>query len=107
VNGASAEGFGVALLEAMALGIPVVAVASGGPLEFVEPERSGLLVPDPEPASLAAGIERLLVEDGLRERLGEGGRARHRESFTAERWTDELTSQFESLARPTDGRAPA
>lgn len=54
------EEFGVALLEAMSMGLPVVAPASGGPATYVEDGVTGLLVDTADPAQLATGIARAL-----------------------------------------------
>lgn len=73
------EGFGLAVVEAMAMGTPVVAPAEGGPAEIVEDGVSGLLFAPGDPDALARGILRLLDEPGL----AAGGPARARE-FTEE-----------------------
>lgn len=54
------EEFGVALLEAMSMGLPVVAPASGGPATYVEDGVTGLLVDTTDPAALGSGIARAL-----------------------------------------------
>jgi glycosyltransferase involved in cell wall biosynthesis len=54
------EEFGVALLEAMSMGLPVVAPASGGPATYVEDGATGLLVDTADPGELATGIARAL-----------------------------------------------
>lgn len=65
-----AEGFPNSLLEAMAHGLPVVAVdCATGPSEIVEPEVNGLLVPQDNPAALGSALGRLLGDDALRARL--------------------------------------
>jgi glycosyltransferase involved in cell wall biosynthesis len=60
---------GLAILEAMAVGVPVVASGVGGVPEVVEDGVNGLLVPPDDPASLAAAIDRLLTDSALAERL--------------------------------------
>src|SRR5439155_16686868 len=77
-----AEPFGLVVLEAMALGVAVVATGAGGPAEVVEPGVSGLLVPPRDPPALAAAIERLAGDPELRRRLGSGGDERGRRGFT-------------------------
>jgi glycosyltransferase involved in cell wall biosynthesis len=79
------EGFGLALIEAMAAGRPVVASRVGGIPEVVEDGATGLLVPPDEPAALAAALRTL---DADRSRLAEMGRAaglRARRLFDARR----------------------
>ena len=68
------EGLPVAVMEALALGTPVVATAVGGLPEAVEDGRSGLLVAPRDPVALADAIERLISEDGLRDGLSRGAR---------------------------------
>lgn len=73
------------LQVAYAFGCPVVATNVGGLPEVVEHERTGLLVPPGSPADLAAALERILGDDGLRGRMAERARelARTRYSWTA------------------------
>jgi len=80
-----AEPFGLVLLEAMALGKPVVARAAGGPLEIVTPGQTGLLVLSPSPESLAEAIQRLLTDLPTAQQMGAAGRTRFEERFTAAR----------------------
>lgn len=70
------EGFGVVLLEAMQLGLPVIATNVGGIPEVVEDGKQGLLVPPRDPAALMQAIERCLDDRALRERLAGAGPAR-------------------------------
>ncbi len=67
------EAFGVALLEAMAAGVPVVGARVGGIPEIVEHERNGLLVVPDVPDALAQAIIRLLQDAALRQRLAAAG----------------------------------
>jgi glycosyltransferase involved in cell wall biosynthesis len=71
-----AEGLGVAVIEALAAGKPVVASAVGGLRELVRDERDGLLVPAADAGALADVLGRLLGDADLRDRLGRAGRAR-------------------------------
>jgi glycosyltransferase involved in cell wall biosynthesis len=77
------ESFGMAALEAMGCGAPVVASRVGGIPEIIEDGRHGLLVPPDDPDALAAGIGRLLDDPGLARRLGEAGAERVRAEFAA------------------------
>jgi glycosyltransferase involved in cell wall biosynthesis len=71
------EGFGMSLLEAMALGLPVIATSCpGGPKELLEGGRSGLLVPPGDEIALACAIERVLQDPILRADLRARARTR-------------------------------
>lgn len=69
------ENFSIAALEAKALGKPIVATTGGGFVDFVHDDRDGLLVAPGDVDGLAAAIERLLADGGLRDRLGRAARA--------------------------------
>lgn len=64
------EGFPNTLLEALCYGVPSLAVdCMTGPRELIEPEVNGLLVPQDDPVALIAGLDRLMGDQELRERL--------------------------------------
>jgi glycosyltransferase involved in cell wall biosynthesis len=100
VNASEEEPFGMTLPEAMALGVPVLAVARGGPAEIVESGVSGLLVADGAPATLAAGLERLLGDDALRATLAAGGQQRYASHFGAEAFAARAAAALSALAQP-------
>jgi len=52
------EGFGLALVEAMGCGVPVIATSVGGAPEIIEPGVTGWLLPEPTPAAIAAALEK-------------------------------------------------
>jgi glycosyltransferase involved in cell wall biosynthesis len=97
VSLSSVESFGIALLEGMALGVPVVATASGGPAEIVDPGRSGLLLDSAGVDEVADAVEQILADARLRDRLREGAGARFRSHFTAARMTEELEALMRDL----------
>jgi glycosyltransferase involved in cell wall biosynthesis len=66
------EGFGIALIEAMALGVPVIAARVVGMVDVVQDKVTGLLVPFGDSKALASAILRLFSEPILRQRLREG-----------------------------------
>jgi len=68
------EGLGVAVLEAMACGLPVVACAVGGLREAVEQERTGLLVEPDDAQTMAQALTRLAITPGLRAAMGAAAR---------------------------------
>jgi glycosyltransferase involved in cell wall biosynthesis len=73
------------LLELMAAGLPIVAGRVGQVGEYIEDGRSGLLVAPGDPAALARATLALLADAPLRERLGEGARARVAGCYTWDR----------------------
>jgi glycosyltransferase involved in cell wall biosynthesis len=70
------EGFGLVALECLAAGTPCVVSALGGLLDVVADGAEGLRVPPGDPEALECAIRRLLVDEGLRSRLGAAGRAK-------------------------------
>lgn len=70
------EGMGRVLVEAMALGRPVVATRVGGIPAVVVEGETGSLVPPDDPLALAGAVSELLKDPGLRQRMGEAGRRR-------------------------------
>jgi len=79
------EGLGTAILDAMALGKPVVATRAGGIPEAVQDGMTGLLVPPRDPQALAEAIRSLLRHPEQAKALGEAGRKRVEHYFTVER----------------------
>jgi glycosyltransferase involved in cell wall biosynthesis len=92
------EGFGVACLEAMAHGRPVVATRVGGLLDLVVDGETGIVVPARDPAALRSALERLLGDPDLRRRLGEAGRERARTHFSWEKVTDATLAAYAEAA---------
>lgn len=91
----SAEGFGVAALEAQAMELPVVASRVHGIPDAVEDGRTGLLVPPSDVDALAGAIARLAADARLRAEMGRAGRA-----FVADRYRwEENAAQMERLYR--------
>jgi glycosyltransferase involved in cell wall biosynthesis len=71
----------VAILEAMAHAVPVVATRVGGIPELIVDGESGLLVPPDDPAALARACERVLASEELRTKLAEGGARRVQDHY--------------------------
>ena len=69
------ENFPHTVVEALAVGCPVIATAVGGVPEVVRDGENGLLVPPGDPAALAAAIERFFSDGDLRARLAEAAPA--------------------------------
>jgi len=64
------ETFCQAVQEALASGVPVVAPAAGGPLDLVQPGRSGLLYPPDDTAAMRAAVAALARDGAARRRMG-------------------------------------
>ncbi|HLK60949.1 MAG TPA: glycosyltransferase family 4 protein [Chthonomonadaceae bacterium] len=79
-----AEPFGLVLLEAMALGRPVIATRAGGPVEIVGDGETGLLVPPSDATALSEAILQLLMDPEIAQTMGQNGKLRFHERFTVE-----------------------
>jgi glycosyltransferase involved in cell wall biosynthesis len=98
------EAFPTALLEAMAARVPVVATAVGGIPEIVADDQTGLLVGAPPDAGrFADAVLTLAADADLRRRLGEAGRRRFEDEFTAERWAHRVRAQYDAVLDRGDG----
>jgi glycosyltransferase involved in cell wall biosynthesis len=99
VNASDPEPFGIVLLEGMARGVPVVAVDSGGPAEFIEDRQTGLLARSGEPAALADALQPLLCSAELRRAIGSAGRERYSAEFTDGAMRGRFFDHLQALAR--------
>jgi glycosyltransferase involved in cell wall biosynthesis len=93
------EGFGIACLEAMAHGRPVVATSVGGLRDLVVDGDTGLVVPPRDAAALRTALQRLLADPELRRRLGAAGRERARTQFSWQTVTDATLDAYADAAR--------
>jgi glycosyltransferase involved in cell wall biosynthesis len=93
------EGLGTSLLAAMAWGLPVLALASGGVPEYVEDGGNGLLVTQADPDLLSAGILRLLRDESLRRTLGQTARRNIEERFSAGRMVENTIRVYEDVLK--------
>jgi L-malate glycosyltransferase len=78
------EPFGRALIEAMALEVPVLATSVGGPPEIIEDGREGQLLAPDEPAAWARAIVRIAHDPALASAMGRAGRIRVEQAFGLE-----------------------
>lgn len=90
------EQYGRVLIEAMALGVPVIGSSSGAIPEVIG--ECGLIFPEGDVASLAKSIQRLTADKALREELSEKGPIRARQ-FSSERFADALHGFLTELTR--------
>jgi N-acetyl-alpha-D-glucosaminyl L-malate synthase BshA len=89
------ESFGLAALEAMSCGVPVIASRVGGVPEVVIDGETGLLAPVGDVAAMAAHVVRLLADEPLRARLGQAARRRAETAFPLE----PTVGRYEALYR--------
>jgi glycosyltransferase involved in cell wall biosynthesis len=92
------EGLSIAMLEAMAAGVPVVATAVGGTPELIESGVSGILVAPGQAAALADGIVSLVGSREQARRIGEAARARVREHFSLRRMLEDYEGVYAGVA---------
>ena len=93
------DGLPTVLLEALAVGLPVVSTNVAGIPEIIEPETSGLLVEPSSPARIAAAISRILNDDALASRLAETGRRKAIAMFDLSSNIALLRRKFENATR--------
>jgi glycosyltransferase involved in cell wall biosynthesis len=98
------DSFGLVLLEAWANGLPNVAYAAGGVAEVIHHGRDGLLVPCGDVDELAASLDHLVGDGGLRRTLGECGKRRTVEEFS---WGPKLARVRELYENATGKRSPS
>lgn len=84
------ESFGVAVIEAGACGVPVVVSDAGGLPEVVLDGRTGLVVPTGNVPALQAALKRLVLDAGLRQRLGQEARRHVQREYEWERCVDRM-----------------
>jgi L-malate glycosyltransferase len=94
------EPFGRALIEAMALGVPVISTDVGGPPEIIEQGREGYLLSPHEPAAWAQAIRRIAESPDRGREMGLAGRRRVEAAFTAEHHAAAMLEIYErAIAR--------
>ena len=92
------EGMSNTILEAMASGLPIVATATGGNPELVEPNQNGTLVPVGKSEDLAASLRQYLIDERLRLDHGSESRKRATEEFDLSLMVSRYAELYESLS---------
>jgi len=100
------EGFPFVLLEALAMGRPVVASRVNGVPELIEDHKTGLLVPARDPQALAAAIREMLSDPTAASKMGADGRAVVRERFTVDRMVANTTAIFDAAMQDAGVQSP-
>jgi glycosyltransferase involved in cell wall biosynthesis len=85
------------VIEASAMGLPVIASDLGGPRELVRHEETGILVPPADSAALADAMKRLIADPDLREKMGSNGRVFAAEQFDAQHNTREVLKLYDGI----------
>ena len=97
------EGLGTSVLDALAVGLPVVATTAGGIPEMISSGEHGLLVPPRDPAALAKALMEMLEDPQRARAMGEAGRQRVLAEFTAERTVEKTEAEYRRLLGTTTG----
>ena len=93
------EGLGVVLIEALMHAVPVIASESGGIVDIIRHERTGLLVKPGDAGALADAIDRLASDAALRDRLARDGREHAHTTFSWDAIIDRLVALYAGLRR--------
>lgn len=91
-------GLGMVYLEAMACGLPAVALAAGGAAEAITHEQTGILLERGDTQETIAAIERLVTDGELRARMGVAGRQRVCDLFGMDRYAERVAMAYELAA---------
>jgi glycosyltransferase involved in cell wall biosynthesis len=93
------EGMPMVVLEAMTLGVPIVATRAQGITDLLDDDRSGLLVAPRDPAAFADAIVRLLVSPGLRADLARNATQTIAQHYNSDAWIERIEGIYSALAR--------
>lgn len=97
VSTSHTESFGLAILEALAAGRPVVATSTAGASELIEEGVSGLLAGIKEPLEVANAVRKVINDELLAERLGRAAQVRAVENFSLEKMIARTLSVYEDI----------
>ncbi len=90
------EGLSLSILEAQAMGIPVVASDVGGISEVVVHEKTGFLVPPKDSIALKNAIKTLLLNPSLAQEMGQAGKKRIQSHFSLSKMADQVVEVYQS-----------
>ena len=106
VSTSESESFGMAMVEAMAAGVAIVATATAGASEIIQSNVNGRLVPIGDVDAIADAIGELLLHEEERARLGVGGQVIAREHFGLERMVEETVQVYGEVIGQTAMSVP-
>lgn len=92
-----AESFGVSLVEAMAMELPVVATDAEGFKEIIDNDVNGIIVEKNNVDAIASALEKLVVDKGLRKILGKNGRNKVEKEYDWNKNVDEMIRIYNSV----------
>lgn len=105
LTSAQPEPFGNVVMEAMVMGVPVIATNIGGSLDQVLDGITGFLIPPANPEALAEAIEKLIKNPELRQRMGAAGAERVRRNFSLQEMVRKIEQVLtEALPEPDSPR---
>lgn len=93
------EGLGIALIEAMAVGLPVIGTRLGGIPEVIQDNINGLLVTPGNHEELAAAIEKVIGDKAIRDEMGHMGKKIYEKIFTVETMIRKIERLYDSNSR--------
>jgi len=93
------ESFGLAIVQAMSVGLPVVATRTGGISELITEEKSGILVEPSNPKQLREAIIKILRDKDLAKRMGEMARKESIVRFNLKDMIEEVEKAYEEVAQ--------
>ena len=96
------ESFPISIMEAMAMGVPVVASTVGGIPDLVRHGEDGFLHDPQDVAGMAESVLTLLADAAIRERFGEAGRQRIAREFSLQKLGDRALARYEELLAECD-----
>ncbi len=99
LNFSESESFSLTCLDALYYGTPLIASDCGGPAELFENDRSGRLVPNRDVPAMAAAINQMAADAGLRERFAAAGRAYVRQKFAPAGTYEKLGALYAAVLR--------
>lgn len=98
------ESFGVAVVEAMAMKVPVVTSDADGFCEVVSDRETGMIVPKKNAEKTAEALEYLILNKEIRKRMGESGRRRVEELYDWQRNVEHMVELYKGMMNRKNGR---